>query len=549
MVSAGTDAQQAQAGQVLAERAREWLRKPGQDAGASVVNVLLIPIDIINVVTTATLSYMRGEASASKPGWIFDRDFEWKALTSFTSSPSGRAQLGIVSGRPRQGKTFLLRALAEATGAFYFAAAQTTSADSLRDLGAMLAAHTGAAAPYALSDWDSAIRVLREILPDGLVIIDEFPYLIKADPALPSLLQRALDEQAWRQGPHRTRFLLCGSAMSVMGELLAGNAPLRGRSALELVVQPFSYQTAAKFWQIDGDPALAVLVHSIVGGTPAYREEFVAGDGPASRDDFDDWVIRTALNPVIPLFREARYLLAEETEIREPALYNSVLGAIAAGNSTRGGIANYVGRKSSELVHPLTVLEDSGLITREADPFHARRSLFRIAEPLIAFYEAIMRPAWPQLEQRQAAAVWRRQLSTFTSKVVGPHFEALCRDWAFQAGEETFGGLPAEVAAGTVADPANKTQVEVDVAVLATAVPNERRRVLSLGEATWGEVLGMGHLERLRRARDLLSVKGYDTSATILTCYGARDFSPQLRAAASADRRILLVGLERLYAA
>jgi len=56
------------------------------------------------------------------------------------------------------------------------------------------------------------------------------------------------------------------------------------------VVAPFDYRTAAKFWGIEDDPALAVLVHSIVGGTPAYRAEFVADDVPASRADFDSWV-------------------------------------------------------------------------------------------------------------------------------------------------------------------------------------------------------------------------------------------------------------------
>ena len=117
---------------------------------------------------------------------------------------------------------------------------------------------------------------------------------------------------------------------------------------------------------------------------------------PAFRDDFDGWVIRTVLNPAIPLFREAcsRYLLAEETDIRlDPALYNSV-PAPSPRNVTRGGIANYVGRKSSDVMHPLTVLEDAGLIIRESDPFHARKSMFWIAEPLITFYGAVMLPAW-----------------------------------------------------------------------------------------------------------------------------------------------------------
>jgi hypothetical protein len=192
------------------------------------------------------------------------------------------------------------------------------------------------------------------------------------------------------------------------GRSARGGRALRGRASLELAVQPFGYQTAATLWGIS-DPGLAVRVHSIVGGTSAYRHEFVAEDVPRDAGDFGDWVTRTVLNPAIPLFREARYLLAEETGIREPALYNSVLAAIAEGNATRGGIASCVGRKSAELAHPLNVLEDTGLITRQADPFHGRRSVFRIIEPLLTFYEAVMRGTWGQLEQRQAAAVWRHQ--------------------------------------------------------------------------------------------------------------------------------------------
>jgi uncharacterized protein len=237
----------------------------------------------------------------------------------------------------------------------------------------------------------------------------------------------------------------------------------------------------------------------------------------------------------VPLFREARYLLAEQTEIREPALYNSVLGAIAAGNATSGGIANYVGRKSSEVTHPLTVPEDAGLITREADPFHARKSLYRISEPLITFYEAIMRPTWPQLERRQAKAVWRRQRSAFLSQVVGPHFEALCREWATQAGEEVFAGFPAEVAGTAIPDPGNRSQIQVDVAVLSAGTPEEPRRVLSLGEAKWGEVMGLGHLKK-HRAAD-----------AILACYSGAGFTPELTATAAADPHVLLVDLKRLY--
>ena len=92
---------------------------------------------------------MASELPGKRPG-VYDRDFEWSALLNFAGSASPRVRLGIVSGRRRQGKTFLPRALAEATGAFYYAAAEATTTDSLRDLGAALAVHTGAALPYAI---------------------------------------------------------------------------------------------------------------------------------------------------------------------------------------------------------------------------------------------------------------------------------------------------------------------------------------------------------------------------------------------------------------
>lgn len=233
---------------------------------------------------------------------------------------------------------------------------------------------------YFFSNWDEAIERLYATISDGVIVIDEFPYLAKASPALPSLLQRALDPGGAARNS-RTKLLLCGSAISVMGHLLDGNAPLRGRASLELVVKPMDYRTAAQFWGIDNDPHLAASVHAIVGGTPAYRHEFVDSDAPTSRSDFDNWVMRTALNPAAPLFREARYLLAEETEIREPTVYHAVLTAIAGGNTTRGAIAQYLGRPSTHIGQPLLVLEDCGLITKEADAFRKNKVYYRISEP------------------------------------------------------------------------------------------------------------------------------------------------------------------------
>ena len=97
---------------------------------------------------------------------------------------------------------------------------------------------------------------------------------------------------------------------------------------------------------------------------------------------------------------------------------------------------------------------------------------------------------------------------------------------------------------GVMVDVSGLDQIEIDVAVLAAS---SERRILSLGEAKWGVTMGVRHLDRLRRARDLLSVRGYDTTGAWLACYSGSGFDHELRAAAGRDR-VLLVDLARLYA-
>jgi hypothetical protein len=480
-----------------------------------------------------------------KPGHLFDRDAEWRGLVSFATDPRVGATLGVVSGRRRQGKSYLLQALAEVLGGIYFPALQLTEAVSLRLFTDELIRFTRSPVP-PLRDWIEAIQFLFRLPTDRAipVVIDEFPFLVNASPSLPSIIQRELGPGGSGRDS-RARLLLCGSAMSFMGGLLAGHAPLRGRAGLELIVHPFDYLDAARFWEIT-DPKLAVLLHSVVGGTPAYRRELLREDTPTDLADFNPWVIRTVLNPQTPLFREARYLLAEETEIRDPSLYQSVLAAVAEGNATAGGIAAYVGRKSNEISHPLRVLEDSRLLIRQPDLFRSGRATYRIVEPLVTFYQAIMRRDWARLELGDGPAVWPGSQGRFLSQVVGPHFEALCRDYAIRADPEVFSAPPGEVGSGVVADPANRAQIEIDVAVLAPAEHGLPRRVLSLGEAKWDRVMDLHHVQRLSRARDLLAVKGFDTRGTRLHCYSGAGFSPELRSARDADIR--LVDLHQLYA-
>ncbi|MGY1452183.1 hypothetical protein [Streptomyces sp. SS8] len=241
--------------------------------------------------------------------------------------------------------------------------------------------------------------------------------------------------------------------------------------------------------------------------------------------------------------------MAEEPDLRDTALYLSVLAAVADGNATRGGMAGYLERKATDIAHPINVLEDAGLLHRDAGAFRDNRPTYRIAEPLIGFHHAIMRPVWDQLERPgNAARVWQASRGRFVSNVLGPHFEQVCRDWALHhAGPELLGGLPAHVGHGVVHDPRARTGNEVDVAVIGIA-DGAKPPLLAIGEAKWNDTMGAAHLERLRHIRDLITLAGrYDTANTKLMCFSGAGFNDKAHAAAATNPDVRLIDLETLY--
>ena len=143
----------------------------------------------------------------------------------------------------------LLYSLAQATGGLYFAATEATETESLHRLGQVIAEHVGAPAPLRLSSSEQAIDVLLDIgrPRPTVVVLDEFPSLALASRVLPSIVQHALTPGHLERTTSQTRLLLCGSAMSFMGKMLSGTAPLRGRAGLELRVAPLDYRLAAQF--------------------------------------------------------------------------------------------------------------------------------------------------------------------------------------------------------------------------------------------------------------------------------------------------------------
>ncbi|GAB2800763.1 ATP-binding protein [Streptomyces chlorus] len=483
-----------------------------------------------------------------KPERLFARDVEWQELDEFAGSGPGGASLGLVYGRRRQGKTLMLELLARQTGGFLFAATQQSEAQNLADLGAAYAAFRGLRQPVMFGDWREALDELLRIGEDAPVpvVIDEFPYLVSATPALPSYLQQALSPLSHAKEHTRTRLILCGSALTTMAQLLGGGAPLRGRASMELVVRPFRFREAAAFWGVADDPELAFRLNALVGGTPAYKE-MCGGAGPQGAADFDRWVARRLLNPASAMFREGGLLLREEPSISDPTSYAAVLSAVSAGCHRRSEIAGALGRPSSALAHLLSGLQDIGLLEQVEDAIRDKRSVFRVAEPVVRLHQLLTQRHEPELVVGRAEQVWADNADTVAGKIYGPHFEELARQWCSEhAAPETLGGRATWVRPTEIACREHRRGHELDL-VVAESPAFGTERITAIGEAK-GTVtpVGLPQLERLEHLRGLLPSARVGALPKLLL-FARSGFTNDLRHEAERRNDVELVDPGRMY--
>lgn len=484
------------------------------------------------------------------PPEMVGRRREWERLREFAGSGEPNASLGSVWGRRRIGKSFLLQSLAKETGGFYYEAVRGSSAEALRELGQRLAVVQGAAAPLALASWEGAIEALLALARDRetLVVLDEYPYLLEHTPELGSIIQRAYGPWSPGRTESRTRLVLCGSAMTVMREVLGGTAPLRGRAGLDLRLSPFDFRVARDLHAIDDLPT-AVRTYAAIGGVAAYAREMVAGDLPAGGADFDRWICRRVLSPAAPLFSEVPLLLSEDpamSKARKINLYHAALAGIATGSHAHQKLSAYVKIPGASLAPIIEALVAAELVDRLLDPVRDNRPTYHPADPLIRFHYALIRRHRSRLARHDAdtGAVWEHLKPTFDSQVLGPCFESMARYWtAHLAAPETVGGYPDHVGPSVLTLPDGcERQLDVVVASGAAEAPSERT-ICALGEAKAGEQVGERHLRRLEEIRAALGPRAADAK---LLLFGSR-FSAEVVRAGRRRTDVEVVDLERMY--
>jgi len=318
---------------------------------------------------------------------------------------SGQAEMFVLYGRRRVGKTELLQQFCSNRRAVYFLAAQVRDKDNLR--GFRDALREGLDDPLLdgveFPDWSAALSFAAERTGDErlVLVLDEFPYLCESSKGLPSQVQQFWDTK----GKHSQLMLvLCGSQVSFMEkEVLAERSPLFGRRTGQKRLSPLEPRDTLAFfdrWSVEQ----RILGYSILGGMPAYLRRF---DDSRS---LEENLLRDVLRPEGYLFDEVQFLL--RSELTNPTTYNSILAAVARGAERVGDIALGVGVDSTTANKYLHVLRELQLVEREIpitdpDPLRSRKGRYRVADRFIAFHFRHLQPNLSLVHAGRGARVYK----------------------------------------------------------------------------------------------------------------------------------------------
>lgn len=466
-------------------------------------------------------------------------------VSDFIDSATERPLLGLVYGRRRIGKSTLLVKEVGTRSGFYFEATRVSTRVQLDRLGARLGEHLGVGR-VALDTWEQAVQSLLALGAKGPVpvVIDEFGHVLGADRSVDSTIAAALGPAARSSTARHARLVLCGSAISVMRALTAGEAPLRGRAGMELIMLADDYRGATAHLTDPADLRVAAQVYAVIGGVVGYATDMVNFDLPDGLADVDRWIVQRILSPGATMRNEATTLLAEDPVMTGAGslLHHSILAAIANGSVTAGSIANRVGKSVSNLAPALNRLVDAGFVVRLEDPIRDQRPLYALDDPFLQFHYAVLDPNGALLRGRAPDDVWKNRLrASFDSQVRGPVFEAQARTWARR------------FASAATIDPDNRigpssvtidgVDHELDLVAAADGPTPSERTVTAIGEAKAGESLGLEHLKRLERARAALGQRAVDAK---LFLFGTQ-LDPALVTASSERPDVEIVDLDRLY--
>ena len=325
--------------------------------------------------------------------------------------------LVVMYGRRRLGKSTLIkRVLSE--NDVYFLADRSEGQHQRVLLAKVIAQVFPDFDKLTYPDWESMFRAVNYRTDKRFTLcLDEFPYLVEQSSELPSVLQKLVDEKLLKYN-----LVLCGSSQNMMyGLFLDSTAPLYGRADEIMKLAPIHLPYIQEALSLNA--MNAIEEYAVWGGVPRYWEL------RENRISLDDAMWHNILSVNGTLYEEPIKLFQDD--VKDIVKTSTIMSYIGTGANRLSEIAARCNEPATNLSRPLKKLVDLGFLEKDVpfgiDEKNAKKSLYKIADPFMAFYYKFVVPNRSFIELGRRLPI-EQALTAHFSEYVSMQWEKLCRD-------------------------------------------------------------------------------------------------------------------------
>lgn len=432
------------------------------------------------------------------------------------------SSLVVLYGRRRVGKTTLISEFIKDKKALFFLASEESESQNRLAFQEKTAEFLDCdlLQNVEVKSWDVLFKAIMDTPFDSkpVIVLDEFQYLGKANPAFPSIFQRIWEEILKDKD---VMVILCGSLISMMqSQTLAYGSPLYGRRTAQIRLKQIPFGYYHEFFP-DKSRKELIEMYAVTGGVPKYIELF-----SQSRDIYSA-IESCVLNRSGYLYDEPHFLLQQE--VSEVGSYFSIIKAIAAGNTKLSAIAGVLEVKSTSLTKYLKTLIDLDILEREVpvtedNPEKSKRGLYKIKDNYLRFWFAFVYPNMSFIESGHSRIVMDKIRKSLVRNHIAFVYENVCKERMWEMNAE--GVWPFYFSKlGRYWD----AKEEIDIA----AIDPEGKNLI-LGECKyWQEPVGFGVLRDLE-AKAKTVVWERNERKTWYVLFSASGFTEELKLEAEA---------------
>ena len=401
----------------------------------------------------------------------------------------GHFECVVIYGRRRVGKTALINEFCKGKPTVYFSALNASSQENLEALSKAIytCQNSDSTSAPTYRSYENALEAITGMAMEKrlVFVIDEYPYLAKAEKSISSRLQHIIDH-SWQDS--RIYLILCGSSMSFMEyQVLGYESPLYGRRTAQFKIQALTYREITEFHP-ELKAADQALLYGVTGGIPHYINKLDV------ESNLDEALLDNLFSTSSYLFEEPENLLKQE--LREPAIYNSVISAIATGASHSNEISTKVGVESGVCAKYLKVLLDLGILKKETPITEkpGKKTIYAIDDNFFRFWYRFVPRNMSVISAGRMRLIYEQAVKRFYPDYMGLVFEKMCQEYLLRYAKD----LPillSNVGQWWGTDSKTRREVQIDI----VGAPVDGNEYL-IGSCKYrNEKIGIEELELLRR--------------------------------------------------